>query len=397
MRFRSQVLSVLWATTQFLAAGAPAQSLTTPKIRKISPAPRTLPLTEFYDTPDPLPPGKPSELIRFEPFDGYRLSSDFRVVRILYHSRSPAGKDVAVSGVVLIPDGTPPAGGWPVVAWAHDFTGSARACAPSLLKNLNEGPLLSMYLNAGYAVVASDYAGLGTNFPHAALDMRSNAVDVIDSIPAARSALPQLGAKWVSAGYSQGGLVSLGVSEAESEIGDPNYLGALAISGVANLQELYPSLAQGPSRALLVFLAEGIKTVFPDFQVNQMLADNAIPMYHYVGHACDVSSIPQPSANEMLKPGWESDRYVNDFFIRNSLGARPARGPLIVISGDADAEVPFALTSAAVARLCGQKDHVLSIHYPGLNASAIIGNSANEQFSWLRARFAGLPAPGNCP
>jgi hypothetical protein len=99
----------------------------------------------------------------------------------------------------------------------------------------------------------------------------------------------------------------------------------------------------------------------------------------------------------MMKPAWQNDRYVKDFFARNAPGSTTARGPLLLISGDDDPEVPRSLTAAAVGRLCAQKDRVLSIQYPGLNGSAIIGNSAAEQISWLRARFAGTPAPGNCP
>jgi hypothetical protein len=50
-----------------------------------------------------------------------------------------------------------------------------------------------------------------------------------------------------------------------------------------------------------------------------------------------------------------------------------------------------------VARLCKQKDRVLFVGYPGLSASAVIGESVSEQISWIRARFAGVPAPSNCP
>src|SRR6202035_6197280 len=125
-------------------------------------------------------------------------------VRVLYHSRSSQEKDVVASGVVLLPRGTAPPGGWPIIAWSHDLTGSARQCAPSLLKTLNEGPLLSMYVGLGYAVVVFDYAGLGTNFPYAVLDVPSNAQDVIHSVAAARVALPQLGSKWLVAAYGCG-------------------------------------------------------------------------------------------------------------------------------------------------------------------------------------------------
>src|SRR5579862_6095137 len=69
---------------------------------------RTFPLSHFYETPIPLPPGKPGELIRKEDFDEYDLSPGVSVTRILYHSRSAQGADVASSGAVLYPEGHPP-------------------------------------------------------------------------------------------------------------------------------------------------------------------------------------------------------------------------------------------------------------------------------------------------
>ena len=99
----------------------------------------------------------------------------------------------------------------------------------------------------------------------------------------------------------------------------------------------------------------------------------------------------------MLKPGWENNPYVKEFFARNTPGRKPVHGPLLLISGDADPEGPPALTDTVVARLCKQKDRVLFIKYPGLKASAVIGESVSEQISWIRARFLGLPAPSNCP
>src|ERR1019366_7463254 len=123
--------------------------------------PTTLPLTSFYDSSHVLPAGKPGELIRAETIDQYSLPFELSAKRILYHSRTAHGEDVAVSAVVVIPDGKPPASGWPVIAWAHEFRGAARQCAPSLMKNVGAGPILVMYANLGYAVVATDYSGLG--------------------------------------------------------------------------------------------------------------------------------------------------------------------------------------------------------------------------------------------
>ncbi len=128
-----------------------------------------------------------------------------------------------------------------------------------------------------------------------------------------------------------------------------------------------------------------------------MLTDKAIPLYRHISHACEASLGPELAANEMLKPGWENNRYVKEFLTRNTPGRKPAQGPLLLISGEADPEVPAASTATTVARLCKQKDRVLFIKYPDLNASAVIGASVSEQISWIRSRFAGDPAPSNCP
>jgi Secretory lipase len=362
---------------------------------KTSQTPRRLPLTKFYDTADPLPFGQPGELIRSEPFYEYLLPYTISAVRILYHSRSPREKDVAVSGVVLLPRGTAPPGGWPIIAWAHDLTGSARQCAPSLLKTLNEGPLLSMYVGLGYAVVASDYAGLGTNFPYAVLDVPSNAQDVINSVAAARAALPQLASKWLVAGYAHGSRVAIGVAETLDK-NDSNYLGAVGILGVADPPEFFEHLAEGPSYPMLVFLAQGIKNQYAGFQVDNMLTDKGMALYKYFSENCEATSGQAPQSNEVLKPGWQNNPYVKEFFSRNVLGDKPAFSPLLLISGETDGEVPSSLTTAIVGRLCHQKDRVLFVNYAGLNPSAVLGNSVGEQVSWIRARFSGQAAPSNC-
>jgi alpha-beta hydrolase superfamily lysophospholipase len=397
MKVFQLILNFLWAAAVFPWVAVCQQNPGPAVPPKHYNAPRTLPLSNFYETPAPLPAGKPGDLIRAEQAYEYHLSYEASTFRILYHSRSQQGEDVAVSGVVLVPDGAPPTGGWPVIGWAHDFVGSARQCAPSLLKNLNQGPLLSMYASLGYAVVATDYAGLGTDFPHAAFDTRSNALDLIYSIPAARAALPQLGKKWVVAGYSRGASVAVGVAESIDEIGDPNYLGAISIAGVAEPDELFQRLASGTGQPMLLFLAQGVKTIFPEFRIQEILTEKATPMYQSMSDACEALPGSDVVQNELLKPGWENNSYVKKFCERNRLGGKPAYGPLLVINGEADPAVPAALTARAVGQLCAQKDRILFVKYPGLDASGALGNSVSEQLSWIKARFAGLPAPNNCP
>jgi hypothetical protein len=300
---------------------------------------------------------------------------------------------VAVSAVVLIPDGKPPAGGWPVIAWAHKFRGAARHCAPSLMKNLGAGPLLAMYANLGYAVVATDYSGLGADSGKPVLDMQSNALDVIYSVTAARAAVKEIGPKWIAVGPFEGGLAALAV--AESEVRDPDYLGSVATSGVADAQEAYQHFAQGSSNRMLLVLASTVKALYPEFQLSDMLKDTAIPAYQRVAQTCGGETEPE-FTNGMLKPGWESNWFVKEFFSRNTPGQKPAHGPLLVISGEADPAIPAEMSGKTVARMCKQGSRILFLKYPDLDASGVMGASVADQISWIEARFAGHAAPGNC-
>jgi Secretory lipase len=360
---------------------------------------RALPLTKFYDTPDPLPAAKPGELIRSQPFDEYELPICVAAVRILYHSRSASGEDVAVSGVVLYPyDKKPPAGGWPVIAWAHAATGIARQCAPSLMRNVGQGPFLSMYVNLGYAVVATDYAGLGTRFRNAFLDGPSNASDVINSVLAARAAVPQLGARWIVMGEAEGALAATGVAEKENEVRDPNYLGGIAISVLASARESYEHSVNGSSSAMLPSLAYGVKTVYPQFQVTDILTEKALPLYNQLEQTCSQEkTTPELSLAEIVKPGWETNPFVRKYFDRNEIGQTRAYSPIFVITGDADPAIPPTTRAQAFARMCKQGDRVQWERYPGLDSGQVIGESVRDQIGWIESRFAGRASPTNCP
>jgi Secretory lipase len=354
---------------------------------------RQFPLTKFYDTPIPLPAGKPGELIRSAPFEQYVLSSGVQAVRILYYSRSANGDLVATSGVVLFPDEKPPAGGWPVIAWAHKLTGVGRSCAPSLARNMLHGPFLSMYVHLGYAVVATDYTGLGTSSRNAFADARSNAMDVIDSIPAAQSAVPGLSSRWIAMGTGEGSMATLAVAELENKTPDPNYLGSVAISRIADLEDLLqPTGNQSHDLALL--LAYGVKTVYPEFDAREILTGAALPLYEQVGQACGVPEAGKVAVTAMLKAGWEKNKFVQEYFDRNRIGMEPANAPMLVISSEGD---PLIIaTTKVVARLCKRGDHVWFNRYGEYDAGTVIGDSVRDQMAWIQERFSGRAARSNC-
>lgn len=355
---------------------------------------RAFPLSKFYDIPKPLPRGTPGELIRAEEFEEYDLPEGVLAARILYHSRSATEQDVAASGVVLYPDRKPPLQGWPVIAWAHDFNGVARRCAPSLARNLQHGPLLFMYVSLGYAVVAPDYTGLGTDFRNAYGDIESNARDVLYSIPAARAAVSTLSSQWIAMGYGEGGWTVIGIAEL-GQRRDPSYLGGIVISGVAGLDPT-DWASEGSSSPL--FLAYGVKTVFPEFAESAILTEDALKLYRKLDEGCaEPASGERVRASGMLKPDWQKDRFVRQYFDRNTVGAKPARGPLLIIASTANSGASASTTPPVIARLCQQGGQVQFETYADPDPGYVIGESVRDQIAWIQGRFAGRAAPSNCP
>ena len=173
-----------------LAAGATAQSA-------------------FYDAPRIDARGKPGTLVRAQAMEGAPLNA--AAYRVLYRSTSFDGKPILVSGVVIVPQGAPPPGGRPIVAWAHPTSGIVPRCAPSLaLFFFQQVQGLRTMVRDGYVVAATDYPGLGTPRPHPYLVGLSEARAVIDSVRVARS-LPGAGGgnRFIVWGHSQGGHAAL--------------------------------------------------------------------------------------------------------------------------------------------------------------------------------------------
>src|SRR3954469_4856869 len=69
-------------------------------------------LEEFYSLPARVQPGDPGDLIKLESLDPDGM--DGSLYRIMYHSRSITGRDIAVTGSVAIPSTPAPLGGRPV-------------------------------------------------------------------------------------------------------------------------------------------------------------------------------------------------------------------------------------------------------------------------------------------
>jgi hypothetical protein len=104
-------------------------------------------------------PDAPGKLLRSEPLDpALGLAAAGAQFRILYTSTDGIGGTarMVVSGAYFVPKGTPPEGGWKLLAWAHGTTGIADICAPSWnARSPLDAAYLNAWLNQGYAIVAT--------------------------------------------------------------------------------------------------------------------------------------------------------------------------------------------------------------------------------------------------
>jgi len=262
---------------------------------------------------------------------------------------------------------------------------------------------LYQYVVLGYAVVATDYAGLGTEGRHAYLDMLSNGADVINSVPAARAAVPNLSKRWLVIGHSQGGLSSLGVAQLESSANDPDFLGTVSLAGASDLDDALSAMlnARLPVlNGLVAFWIFGARSVYPEFEPASALTEKAHALYRKsVENGCSAASgaFAAIRSEEMLKPGWKQNKYLRLFMERNRPGIRPVGGPVLLLGGGDDILFTESASQRVFRRFCDAGVVVQRNIYPGLGHDPLVYGSLRDQVAWIAARFAGEPAPSNCP
>ena len=360
---------------------------------------------DVYDAPGtlevplPLPAGEPGEIIDVEELDA---GEDFVGYRILYHSRSLRGDDIAVSGFVATPAGEPPPGGWPLVAFAHGTAGQADICAPS--HDAEEIIIADGGYLEGYAIVATDYEGLGTPGLHPYIVGQSEARSVLDSVRAAQ----HLGGisvteEFVVWGHSQGGHAAMHTGRHWQE-----YAPELQLLGVASgappsqFALLYDVLLGGPYQGYLAMASAAFAEAYDEIELDQIYTDEAIALMDVLETGCtqDVFDVFNPlSKEELLKVSsplrvspW--DRVV----IENDVNGAPVPAPLLILHGSDDEQIPAISSQFLLGQLCVQPGQgpTVRIEYAGHNHSSVIAAQRDDLLSWIGDRFAGEPAPNTC-
>jgi pimeloyl-ACP methyl ester carboxylesterase len=276
---------VLATLALLLAAAAPA---TAAKVRT-GPAG-----TAFYTPPKPLPGSKHGDLIWARKLTGQpALASAGKNTLVLYRSEGIDGKPIAVSGTVSVPKGKAPKSGWPVITYDHGTTGIADICAPSRDATNNPAhtynnyiyPLLNRWLKAGYAVVRTDYQGLGTPGTHEYFVGVAEGRSTLDIARAARKLDPRLSNRIAIAGHSQGGHAALWAADlAPKWTPDLKLHATVAFAPGSHTSELLSAFqaAHSPAGGLSAeasLILRAIEVSKPSVNVPSLITDKLAALY----------------------------------------------------------------------------------------------------------------------
>lgn len=321
--------------------------------------------------------------------DTVDLGGGVQGLRIRYASTDVHGEPSEVTGLLVVPSGEPPPGGWPVIAYAHGTTGAADECAPSRDPELAGVALqLGVLAAVGFVAVATDYEGLGSDGPHPYLNGESAARSVVDSVRAARLLVPAAAERWAVVGHSQGGHAALFTAELASTLApELELVGALAVAPVVDLVAM--TAAPTPLQEMLLVLAvHGYLSSNDDVDADGLLTDEGQAVVEGVEDACDVS--PPAALLEGDAAGFTA------WLQEQAVPQQPSAVPVLVQQGRRDDVTPPDAARRAVGAMCALGDVVSLREYADADHITVVDAGADDAAAWLADRFADRPATATC-
>ncbi|MCP2160192.1 alpha/beta hydrolase [Williamsia serinedens] len=354
--------------TLVLAVGVGTSLLTPATAGADSPPPTAAPVWSGLDVRDyagPVPT-TPGTLIRSVPLDRslwVRSAGDAR--RFLYSSVDQHGKPAVSTAAVFLPRSRPPAGGWPVVAWAHGTVGLGDDCTPSAQKrSTRDDDYISHWLDQGYAVVGTDYTGLGTPGLMSYLNADVEARSVVDSVSALRQLDLSTSPRWVIVGQSQGAGAAMNAARRATELSRGrglDYRGVVATGTPANIESIIalggptfpPVRLPAGLTTYLAYIIAAVREARPDLPIDGLLTPSGRSVADLAETMClpefekrltgvdvrsffarPISSIPNARAQLAAFLGIPASGYDRPIFLGQGLT-------------DIDVPAPFALSLAA--------------------------------------------------
>ncbi|GHH65851.1 lipase family protein [Promicromonospora soli] len=353
---------------------------------------------DFYTPPDPLPDGADGEVVRWRE-EPRQLSA--RNYLVMYHSTNATGHDVPVTGRVLVP-GTAWRGDGPrpIVSVASGTRGVGDSCAPSRWLDY-ERPFIEPMLLAGWAVVVTDYEGLGTPGMHTYVVGQSEGRAVIDMVRAATN-LPatglRAGGKVAFSGYSQGGGGAMWAGELQPDYAPELDLVGVAAGGVpADLTEVAESLDGQVGFGFLLLAAYGLDAAYPELDLDSYLNERGRETFEREKDACVDVTLTHAfqnigmftATNPLRAPDWQAR------LDENRLGANPPDVPIRLFHGTLDEIIAPGQARTLRNEYCAAGAEVQWEWHVGEHVSTMV-TGAPGVVAFLDRRFRDRPFLVHC-
>ena len=391
---------------------------------------------EFYTPPDPLPPGAPGDLIRTEPSrlvlepSGQLGAIMADATRIMYRSTDVHGNPMAVTGTYFEPYNDWPGGGpRPLIVYGPGTQGQGDQCAPS--RQFNQGihwrPYLDLAFNyeelfvstmvaRGFAIVMTDYQGLGTPGLHTYVGRVPQGDAMLDAARAAKK-LPDTSlesegpiAFW---GYSQGGGAAASAAElAPSYAPELKVVGTYAGAPPADLKELFPYADGSVLVGAVGYALNSVMTAYPEHAdaIRSKLTPRGEDILFKVADQCVAETLAkfmfrhlQPYFNEDINELVNEEPF-SSLFDEQRIGRLKPNAPVMILSNRYDPLVPWTAANQLGRDWCAQGADVqfwTNEEPPFLN-KAIVNHAlpmlvdGERAMQWIADRFNGLPSTPNC-
>lgn len=385
---------------------------------------------DFY-VPDPLGQGEtePGTVLRVEHIRSYDASELAELLqdpsithgvhsyRILYASADTAGVVRAVSGLLLMPDGTKPAGGYPVIAGGHLLPDQADKCAPSR----QEVSLLSLlpWAAQGFIVSATDYPGLGPPGERAPFIGPEEARSVLDAARAARLfvdpsrglTLPQAANQIFLYGHSFGAQPALFARNlAQSYASELDVLGAVAFAPVLSLRGALANTLDGSALqlgALTTTLYEysryygspqpdtWLQTPYSADIASRAGSECTLSLSLWIG--TDSSRVLKPIFQQSVEEGrWQDLEPWTTYFDSNAVQPQAVDIPVFIGHSQADGVYPLADVQQFAQNLCGLNASLTLREFETANHLDTVQAARPGALEWMADRIAGRDLTSTC-
>jgi pimeloyl-ACP methyl ester carboxylesterase len=286
-----------------------------------------------------------------------------------------------------------------VITWAHGTTGIADTCAPTRLDAAAQPALLETWLKRGYAVLRTDYQGLGTTDVHPYLNGTAEGRSVLDIVRAARKLDKRIGSKVIIAGHSQGGHAALWAAAlAPKYTPELNVRGTVAFAPANHVGEQF-SLARslnspgGGTTGLGSLIIRGADVADPALGIGTLLSPQAMALYPQTLTDC-LDKLDQSTSWGGLAPSqiFRPDADLNPLLAFLNKDVDPEgltiKTPVRVEQGVSDTTVFKIFTDQLVSDYTQRHVPVTYKTYDGIDHTHVVtGKPAADATKWIRGRL----------